>query len=60
MRLTTILDEAVNGWILTIFNQNGKNQYVYETLREAQLHRTAAEDLYDHKQREGVQNAATL
>lgn len=45
--MTTILDEAVNGWILTVFD-DGKKQYVYETLLEAQEHRDRVEREYEY------------
>lgn len=46
--LTTILDEAVNGWILSIFDSNGKRQYIYERLTEAQEARRAIELRYEY------------
>lgn len=59
--LTTILDEAINGWTLTIFGlENGKAVYVYETLAEAQQHRAHTEFDYEYKGKRGVQNVTTL
>lgn len=54
--MTTILDEAINGWILTIF-QGGKTQFVYETLLEAQEHRTRVELEYEYGRKKQLQNS---
>ncbi len=58
--LTTILDEAVNGWILTVFGGlEGKQAFVYEHLVDAQCHRARVEDLYEFGRLKGVQENAS-
>lgn len=60
--MTTILDEAVNGWILTIFGTNkGKEVFIYERLIEAQDHRARVELQYEYgKKSEVTKNAFTV
>lgn len=59
--LTTILDEAVNGWIVTIFRDGKKEQFIYETLHEAQSHLGGEEAKYEYnKQAEVKRHASTL
>lgn len=58
--LTTILDEAVNGWIITIFKDGNKKQFVYETLHDAQEHLGAVESEYEYGKKLEVKNHASL
>lgn len=58
--LTTILDEAVNGWIVTIFIDGKKQQFVYETLHEAQTHLGDAESRYEYGKKVEVHKNASL
>lgn len=60
--LTTILDEAVNGWTLTIFGgPDGKQVFIYERLLEAQDHRASVENNWSFcKLKEVNKNAFTL
>jgi len=56
---TTILDEAVNGWILTIFGGlDGKQTFIYERLIEAQEHRARVELQYEYGKKSEVNNNA--
>lgn len=58
--LTTILDEAVNGWVLTIFGgPTGKQVFIYESLTEAQEHRNITEINYSFYKVEGVNKNAS-
>lgn len=59
---TTILDEVVNGWVLTIFSpNNGKEVFIYETLNEAHSHRARVEIERGYNKLEEVnKNAFTL
>lgn len=60
--LTTILDEAINGWVLTTFGEpEGKQVFVYERLIEAQEHRARIENNWQFcKIQEVNKNAFTL
>jgi len=59
--LTTILDEAVNGWIVTIYRGGKKQQFVYETLQEAQEHLGSVESTYAYGKKKGeYDHVATL
>lgn len=46
--LTTILDEAINGWIVTTYQDGKKQQFVYERLQEAQEHLGRVESEYEY------------
>lgn len=56
--LTTILDECVNGWIVTIFIDGKRRQYIYETLHDAQEHLGDAEQRYEASRKVGVNKDA--
>lgn len=58
--LTTILDEAVNGWIVTIFLDGKKEQFVYETLQDAQEHLGNVESKYEYGRKVEVHKNASL
>jgi len=59
--LTTILDEAINGWIVTIFINGEKKQFIYETLQDAQEHLGNVELKYEYGRKVEVnKNAFTL
>lgn len=59
--LTTILDEAVNGWTLTIFGQAAsyKEVFVYERLADATAHRARVENAYEYDRLKEVKDYAT-
>lgn len=58
--LTTILDEAINGWIVTTYVDGKKEQFVYETLHEAQEHLGGVESRYEYGKKVEVKNHASL
>lgn len=59
---TTILDEAVNGWVLTLYSpNNGKEVFIYEHLTDAQDHRIHVELDYQYGRKLEVnKNAFTV
>lgn len=46
MNLTTILEEAVNGWMLSVYTKEGKQVFVYERYIDAMQHRKNVEEKY--------------
>lgn len=59
--LTTILDEAVNGWIVTVFKDGVKQQFIYERLADAQGHLEGVYLQYGYARlKGGLQNVTAL
>ena len=44
--IATILDEVINGWVLTIFKSGEKHQFIYEKYTDAKEHRNSEETKY--------------
>lgn len=59
MKLSTTLTEAINGWILTVFGENGREDFIYERLVEAQQHRARVEYVYECERLQEVQKNAS-
>jgi hypothetical protein len=57
--IKTILEEAVNGWVLTISYGVDKKVSIYEAFLEAQLHREGEEIRHRHKSLKEVKDHAT-
>jgi hypothetical protein len=56
--LTSILEEAVNGWTLTVYGgPHGRQVFIYERLVDAQDHRRIIENGYEYDKKNGVQYA---
>lgn len=45
--LTTMLEEVVNGWVITIYKNGTRQQFIYETLHDAQEHLGSVESQYE-------------
>lgn len=57
--MLTILEEGVNGWILTIYGEDGRQLFIYERLVDAQNHRAKVENDYEYGKLEGVTKYAS-
>ena len=59
--LSTILDEAVNGWVVTIFKNGKKEQFIYERLADAQSHLGSVESEYNQQKiKEVTRHASSM